>query len=337
MADGVIVLKLSRWIKMLMRIFKRENGNLVVVGRPLLAYGPSLLDRKIAGHPDEGRLFAITPTDATNGMAATNVRLLCIGDNSDGDRERKREMELIQNPQETIRNDDGDTIVTYLGRYTVYKVSGVLNLGPINTMPESQVELAPAPIPVLDWETSEDGEEMMTLAAQAGVDSQKLLAASALCARLSFHLTRNAPQARQALESVEGWCRGTVTEDDMERVVCENNLAHDDGLSRLDFGNWAASHAQAAASCFPPRVVKNVINAFECAIDEAHQNACPSVLQAHKQEVRKALLAACANLIRSVIKTADFPELVARIERRNADLCLAPNHGFIWAEKLSIW
>jgi len=185
--------------------------------------------------------------------------------------------------------------------------------------------------------TSEDGEEMMTLAAEAGVDSQKLLAASALCARLSFHLTRNAPQARQALESVEGWCRGTVTEDDMERVVCENNLAHDDGLSRLDFGNWAASHAQAAASCFPPRVVKNVINAFECAIDEAHQNACPSVLQAHKQEVRKALLAACANLIRSVIKTADFPELVARIERRNADLCLAPNPGFIWAEKVSIW
>jgi hypothetical protein len=39
-----------------------------------------------------------------------------------------------------------------------------------------------------------------------------------------------------------------------------------------------------------------------------------------KREVRKALLAACANLIRSVIKTADFPELVARIERRNADL-----------------
>jgi len=246
-------------------------------------------------------------------------------------------MELIQNPQETIRNDDGDTIVTYLGRYTVYKVSGVLNLGPINTMPESQVELAPAPIPVLDWETSEDGEEMMTLAAQAGVDSQKLLAASALCARLSFHLTRNAPQARQALESVEGWCRGTVTEDDMERAAGENYVARDAGLCELQQSDQAAGYALEAASCYPPTVVGNVINAFNCVVDKAHQNACPSVHQAHKQEVRSALLAACANLIRSVIKIAEFPELVAQIERRNTKLCGAPNHGFVWAEKGSIW
>jgi hypothetical protein len=85
------------------------------------------------------------------------------------------------------------------------------------------------------------------------------------------------------LEAVEGWCRGTVNEDDMERVVCENNLAHDDGLSRLDCGNWAASHAQAAASCFPPRVVKNVINAFECVIDEFQQNSHPSLVCASKR------------------------------------------------------
>ena len=311
-----------------MKITQLSDGNLkLVTCSPLLIHGS--LDTRIVRQFDAGRLSLLTTTDKLTGSVETNARLTPL--DKDPDWDRKNEARLLLEPARLLPRDSLTLTETYLGRFSVMEARVISTLGG-NTMLEAHTVLAPFVMRQLEWNNHWDGQEMLELAVEAGIDDLLLSGASSACARLAMHLAARAPQPRQALEAVEAWVRGGGSVDEMERAWLENKPGRDEQLCGLHQSDRSFAHAADACSCFPGNVVANVANAHAAALADMqrHWNAIGqevnnATLNMCQSEVGNIMRAACANIIRTIIKVEDHPSLAAVIARRNAELCRPPS------------
>ena len=308
-----------------MRLQQQKDGTLhLVTNAPLLTYD-LLNSTRTACELDEGRLFVITRKDSRTGAVETDFRLKAVED--DTDLARKRELEHLETPSHFLRHAPEEIDEIYLGRYYVASVSALISFGG-NTLIEARTELVPVIIPRFDWGTSDDGQEMLDLATNAGVDQRKLYVVAAACAQMTIHLTRNMPQPRLALEAVEAWAKSDAGDDEMERAISENSPGRDEMLCDLCQRDGAFRYAADAALCDPSNVVANVANAAAADMRDMAQDMDYPTAKKYQRRVQNLMRAAYANIIRKSINIAEYPGLTMAIEQRNSALCHAPSCNF---------
>ena len=230
-------------------------------------------------------------------------------------RARKEELTLAGNPETQFAFQGHVVRHTYLGRVHICfwpDDTGPACNGEAPRIHYHKIYLEPAPIPVLDWDTCLDGEEMMELLRKSQIDQRLVYAAALDCAGLCRHLVGKTRTALPALKAVEGFVDGHVTQQRMQSALQKNDAF----VARRLAANSPQSLAVQAASCRPENVVSFVLRSL---VYSRFNPRYYTYRYNWRYSYAKEVLAECAKMIRRHVKVAEHHQLQKLVAQRNAD------------------